>query len=247
MVVHGYAEHSGRYEHVAAWLGERGAAVHAYDHRGHGRSAGRRCHVDRFAELLDDLERLVDTVRAEHPALPIFLLGHSMGGLVTAAFLAERQPVLAGAATSGAALALGEGVSRGRMIAARWMRRLAPRLALGSGLDPEGLSRDPQVVRAYLEDPLVFRTMTAALAAELLEAVPRTTARAREVRVPLLLLHGQEDPLCPPHGSRRFFEALNVEGSDLRIYPELRHEILNEPEHPRVLADLWDWALGVTA
>lgn len=241
LTVHGYAEHSGRYEELARWFAERGLAVHAYDHRGHGRSEGARCHVDRFDQLLDDLDCVLERARAEHPELPVVLLGHSMGGLVVTAFLADRRPAIAAAATSGAALAVGPGVSRTRVAAAKLLRRLAPRLALGSGLDPRGLSRDPEVVRRYVEDPLVYRTMTPSLAVELMTTIPRVATRAVEIQLPLLLLHGSDDPLCPIEGSRAFHGGLQVPGSAFRAYPGLRHEIFNEPERERVFADLLDW------
>jgi alpha-beta hydrolase superfamily lysophospholipase len=240
LLVHGYAEHSGRYEEMALWFARRGFAVHAYDHRGHGRSEGVRCHVDRFDELLDDLERILDAVRGEHPELPVTLIGHSMGGLVALAFLAARKPRVARAVTSGPALALGA-VSPFRVALARVAQRVLPRLALGSGLDPEGLSRDPEVVRRYLGDPLVVRTMTASLGAELIGAAPRTAALAGEVEVPLLMLHGEDDPLCAAEGSRRFHAGLRTEGCALRIYPKLRHEIFNEPEREAVWQDVIDW------
>jgi alpha-beta hydrolase superfamily lysophospholipase len=241
LVIHGFAEHSGRYEELGAWFGAHGCAVHAYDHQGHGRSDGVRAHVRRFADFLDDLEQVLAAVRAEHPGLRAQLVGHSMGGLIMTAFLCERAPEVAGAVSSGAALALSESLSRGRMLAARVLRRLVPRLGLGSGLDPEGLSRDPEVVRAYLEDPLVFRHMTTSLAAELLDAVERTSRSAGKVRVPLLMLHGEEDPICPAAGTRRFFEGLSVEPRRIQIYPGLRHEIFNEPERQRVFEDVLAW------
>lgn len=244
LVVHGYAEHSGRYEELAGWFAARGLAVYAYDQRGHGRSEGPRCHVDRFDEYLDDLDLVLERARSEHPELPVVLLGHSMGGLVVASFLADRRPSVAAAATSGAALALGQGVSATRMAAARLLRRFLPRISLGSGLDPRGLSRDPEVVRRYLEDPLVHRSMTPSLGAELMAAVPRVAARALEIQVPLLLLHGSDDPLCPVEGSRAFHGGLQVPGCGFRAYPGLRHEIFNEPERERVFADLFDWLVA---
>ena len=240
LLVHGYAEHSGRYEEMAGWFAVRGAAVHAYDHRGHGRSGGPRCHVARFDDFLDDLAAVLAAVRTQHPALPVTLIGHSMGALITLAFLTERQPALASAVTSGAALSLGA-VSPIRVALARALRRILPRLSLGSGLDPQGLSRDPEVVRRYLEDPLVHRTMTASLGAEMISAAPRTAARASQVAVPLLLLHGAADPLCAAEGSRRFHAGLRSPGSALRIYPELRHEIFNEPERETVWQDVLTW------
>jgi len=173
------------------------------------------------------------------------LVGHSMGGLITAAYLVDRRPAISSAVTSGAGLALGQGIPRLRVAAAGLLRRLLPRFSMGSGLDPNGLSRDPEVVKGYLEDPLVFRSMTTSLAAELLSAAPRTAARAAEVTVPLLMLHGEDDPLCPADGSRAFFEGVKITGSDLRIYPKLRHEIFNEPEHERVYMDILDWLGGL--
>jgi alpha-beta hydrolase superfamily lysophospholipase len=243
--VHGYAEHSGRYEGFGSWFAARRFAVHAYDHRGHGRSRGRRCHVRVFGEYLDDLDRFLESLRREHSRVPITLVGHSMGGLVTVAYLVDRRPVIHSAVTSGAGLAVGRDISRLRVGAARILRYLLPRFPLGSGLDPSGLSRDPEVVKDYLEDPLVSRSMTASLAAELLGAVPRTASRAVEVAVPLLMLHGEEDPLCPANGSRAFFDGVAITGSDLRIYPKLRHEIFNEPERERVYLDILEWLEGL--
>jgi alpha-beta hydrolase superfamily lysophospholipase len=240
LLVHGYAEHSGRYEEMGAWFAARGTAVHAYDHRGHGRSGGPRCHVARFGDFLDDLEALLASVRAQHAELPVTLAGHSMGALITLACLAERQPAVASAVTSGAALSLGA-VSPVRMALARGLRRVLPRLALGSGLDPAGLSRDPEVVRRYLEDPLIHRTMTASLGAELLAAAPRTAARASRIGVPLLMLHGAADPLCAAQGSRSFHAGLAPARGALRIYPELRHEIWNEPERETIWQDVLTW------
>jgi alpha-beta hydrolase superfamily lysophospholipase len=240
LLVHGYAEHSGRYEEMATWFARRGCVVEAYDHRGHGRSQGPRCHVDRFDRFLDDLGLVLDAVRSAHPELPVTLVGHSMGGLITLAFLTSRKPQLASAVTSGAVLAVGN-VSPVRAALARMTRRLLPRLAMGSGLDPQGLSRDPEVVRRYLADPLIVRTMTASLGAELLAAVPRTAALAGEVAVPLLVLHGEADPICPVEGSRAFHAGLRMPGSALRVYPGLRHEIFNEPERGTVWQDMERW------
>jgi alpha-beta hydrolase superfamily lysophospholipase len=240
-VVHGYAEHSGRYEALGSWFAARGIAVHGYDQRGHGRSGGSRCHVRRFEEYLDDLDGFLEIVRGDHPELPVTLVGHSMGGLIAMAYLVDRRPSIHSAVTSGAGLIIGPRISRLRVVSARLLRRLLPRVSVGSGLDPHGLSRDPEVVRDYLEDPLVVRCMTASLAAELLDAVPRTAARAGEVSVPILMLHGEDDPICPARGSRAFFEGVVISGSDLRIYPELRHEVFNEPERESVYRDILDW------
>ncbi len=239
ILVHGYAEHSGRYEQTASDLAGAGFEVHAYDHQGHGRSGGTRCHVRRFGHLIDDLEGFVAAVRAERPPHPIVVVGHSMGGLVVAGFASQRDPKVAAVVTSAAALALPDDFPRGRRIAAHLLRWLAPRLPLDSQLDPQGLSRDPEVVRAYLEDPLVQHKITPSLAAGMMSAMKRTVAVG--VKVPMLLLHGEADPICPVEGSQRFFEQLHVTQRRLITYPGLRHEILNEPERSRVLGDLVGW------
>jgi alpha-beta hydrolase superfamily lysophospholipase len=241
LLVHGWAEHSGRYEHVGEWLAARGCAVHAFDHRGHGRSAGARGHARRFDDLLDDVALALARVRDEHPELPVFLVGHSMGGLVVAAFVAERAPEIAGAVTSGAALALAERMPALRLRLLRLLARIAPRLRTARPISGEGLSRDPEVARAYELDPLVLREMTLGFGAAFLGAIERTAAAGAKVRVPLLMLHGADDPLCLAEGSRRFFAGLAAAESDLRVYPGLRHEIFNEPEREAVFADLLDW------
>jgi alpha-beta hydrolase superfamily lysophospholipase len=234
LIVHGFAEHSGRYEHVGQWLAERGYSVHAYDHRGHGRSAGRRCHVQRFDEYLDDLAIVLEQVRADSPGAPLFLVGHSMGGLVVATFARERSPSVSGIVLSGAALAVPEENSRIRL--ARLIRAVLPRLRLSAGLDPAGLCTDPRVVEAYLADPLVERQMTASLAAELLATVERTGPGGADVAVPLLVLHGGDDPICSPAGSEQFAAA--APAARFICYPGLRHEIFNEPNYREVLADM---------
>ncbi|MCH8890934.1 MAG: alpha/beta hydrolase [Myxococcales bacterium] len=239
VLVHGYGEHCGRYEHTASDLARAGFEVHAYDQQGHGRSGGTRCHVRRFEHLLDDLEGFVAAVRAERPPLPVTVVGHSMGGLVVAAYASQRNPKVAGVVTSAAALSMPEDLSRARVIAAHVLKWLAPRISLASQLDPNALSRDPEVVRAYLEDPLVQRRITASLASEIMSAMKSTVAAA--VRVPMLLLHGEDDPICPVAGSRSFFEQLTVTQRGLRTYPGLRHEIFNEPERAAVLGDLVGW------
>ena len=239
ILVHGYGEHSGRYEHTASDLARAGFEVHAYDQQGHGRSGGARCHVRRFEHLLDDLEGFVAAVHAERSSLPIVVVGHSMGGLVVAAYASQRNPKIAGVITSAAVLAVPKDLSRAHVIAVRGLKWLAPRLSLASKLDPKALSRDPEVVRAYLEDPFVQRKITASLASEMLSAMKRTAAAA--VRVPMLLLHGEDDCICPVAGSRRFFEQLTVTQRGLHTYPGLRHEIFNEPERAAVLGDLVGW------
>jgi alpha-beta hydrolase superfamily lysophospholipase len=241
LLVHGIAEHGGRYDHMGAWFAARGCAFHTYDHVGHGRSTGLPGHVERFGDYLDDLEVVLAEVRRRHPRLPLFLVGHSMGGLIAAALARERRPELCGVVTSGAALQLGDAISDAGAVAARILSRLLPRLRLPREIDPAGLSRDPEVVRAYVADPLIFRRVTLSLASELFAAIRRTRGGGADVQLPMLMLHGEADPICPVEASRDFFAQLPAAGKSLRTYPGLLHEIFNEPEREQIYLDLLAW------
>jgi alpha-beta hydrolase superfamily lysophospholipase len=239
VLVHGYAEHSGRYDHVGKWLAARGARVHGYDHQGHGLSEGVRCHVRRFGDFLDDLDRVVERVRRADAGAPIYVVGHSMGGLVSCAWARARQPDVSGLIVSSPALAVPDGPTAGRLLAMRLMRRVAPRLSIPSQLDAQGLSRDPAVVEAYLADPLVHRRMTLSLGAELFAAMERTRSGGADLRLPTLMLQGADDPICSPDATRAF--AGSLPDCRYRSYAGLRHEIFNEPERESVLSDLQAW------
>jgi alpha-beta hydrolase superfamily lysophospholipase len=246
VLAHGFGEHCGRYEEMASWLAERGCAVHAYDHQGHGQSPGPRGHADRFDDFLDDLEQFLNHARNANPALPLVLVGHSMGGLVVANLATDRQPGIDLLVTSGAALSISPEFSRFKRWLARVLRSVAPRLSMEAGLDLDGLSTDPEVIRRYVADPLVHGRVSAAMAAGMMDATEATSQSAGQVRVPMLLLHGEEDPLCLVAGSESFHAALphsEVAGSAIRTYPKLKHEIFNEPSREQIFQDLLDWVL----
>lgn len=227
---------------MARWLNARGYAVHAYDHRGHGESEGPRNHAPSFDTLLDDLERLLGLVRRAHPSgTPLILLGHSMGGLIVSGLLALREPPLAAAVLSGPALRAGMSVGRLRRLAAAGLARIFPRLRFDAGFEPEWLSRDPAVVQAYVADPLISTALSVRLATELLRAAERVRAQAERIRTPLLIVHGEDDRVCSIEGSRELYAALGPALCELRGYPGLRHEVLNEPEAERVLEDIHAW------
>lgn len=238
-IVHGLAEHSARYDHVARSLVERGWRVHAFDQRGHGESEGARNYAPRFELGLDDIERFLLLVRREEGDRPLVLLGHSMGGLQVAVLLAERRPQVTAAVLSGPALSVGG--SSTRLALVRLLSALAPRLRLGRAFEASGLSRDAEVVRAYEADPLISTRVTMRLVGELLRYAARAPAYAPKIAVPLLVAHGEADPLCDVDGSRAFCASLPPGRGELITYPGLRHEILNEPEWPQVLGDICDW------
>ncbi len=240
LLVHGLGEHSGRYEEFGSWFARHDVAVHAYDQQGHGRSIGRRGHASHFHHFVDDLEIVLKSVSQEHQGPPIFLLGHSMGGLVVARLLRERKTSLAGAICASGALALNPEVSKSRIWVLRLMRMLLPRWRLAIGIESEALSNDPAVGREYMEDPLVLKQMTVGLAAEIFTAIQLAEVGTAEIQTPMLLLHGEDDAMCPVEGSRAFCQGMEAP-SELRTYPGLRHEILNEPTREAIFEDILSW------
>lgn len=249
VLVHGYAEHSGRYDEMAMHFAARDFAVHAYDQAGHGRTRGPRGHVDRFGRLVDELVRFVDLVRQEDPGLPLTLVGHSMGGLVTAASAVLGKPAADRIVLSGALLQVGGAGGpdwrlRLQARAARLLAPLGPLASFSMGLDARGLSRDPEVVRRYEEDPLVKDRISARFASGMLAMVETVRRSPERVEIPMLLLHGEADPICPAAGSRAFYAGLSpaiAARSALKIHPGLRHEIFQEPEREAVWQDMLDW------
>ena len=239
VIVHGLAEHSARYDHVARYFSARGFAVHSFDQRGHGHSGGPRMYTPSLDVLLDDIEGLLGLVRSEHPDLPIVLLGHSMGGLEVASLLVSRRPQLQAAVLSGPALRIDGGALR--LALGRALSWVAPRMQVPSGIAPESISRDPQVVADYVADPLIPSTLSVGLGAVLVDGARALEGRGGDVQVPLLTVHGEADTLCSIDGSRAFHADVKTPGSELRTYPELRHEVFNEPERATVLADVAEW------
>ena len=241
LVVHGVHEHSGRHATFASALMERGLDVFAYDARGHGHSGGARANVERFSDYLDDLQAMLAHVRAETAGRPLVLFGHSMGGLVAAAYVAERGAAgLAGLVLSSAALHT--------FPVPRLLERAAPHVArwrpeqVVTPLDLRKLSHDPAVERAYREDPLnTVSGLKARLAHEILLASRRVQARPEAFTLPLYLLHGTADRIAPPAGSE--WLAAHAPSTDvtLRLYDGLFHELMKEPERDAIIADVADW------
>ncbi|HVR91970.1 MAG TPA: lysophospholipase [Novosphingobium sp.] len=241
VIAHGYAEHLGRYEHVAAHFTALGLAVFALDHWGHGQSDGVPGFVPRFSAFTDGMEQLLTAVEAAHPHLPLILLGHSMGGLIATLHLPTHQSHYAGAVLSGPLIIPSEAPSRLMQWISRLLSRIAPRLGV-LALDATGVSRDPAVVAAYLADPLVYNgKVSARLAAEMFAAMAHARAAAPSIVLPMLLLHGGEDRLTSPDGSRYLAAHLGSADRTLTIYPGLYHEIFNEPEQGEVLGDVSAW------
>jgi alpha-beta hydrolase superfamily lysophospholipase len=241
LLAHGYAEHGGRYGDVAARFNQAGLGLYAIDHWGHGQSDGIAGYVPRFSVYLDGMAALLACVQREWPNVSLLLLGHSMGGLIAARFLAQHQQHFRAAALSGPALQAGGGPMPLTKLLGRILSRIAPQLGV-MALDSDGVSRDPDLVARYRADPLVFRgRMSARLAAEMLREMGVAQRDARKIHLPLFIQHGGADRLTAPQGSRRFFTALASRDKKLQIYDGLYHEIYNEPERAEVVADLIHW------
>lgn len=246
LVVHGLGEHIGRYEHVAAQLMRCGRNVVGYDQRGHGLSEGARGRLKRSDDLLHDLALVIDAVRARLPG-PLVLLGHSLGGLVAARMVSGglESPLPAwfrkvdALVMSSPALDAGLGGAQRALLAV--LGPLAPDLAVSNGLHPEWLSRDPAVVRAYLEDPLVHDRATPKLVRFIVSSGETVRSRAAQWQVPSLLLHAGGDRCVAPSGSSGFAAGAPQKVVTSHMFPALFHEIFNEPEQAEVFAVLAAW------
>ena len=240
VIAHGFAEHGGRYGGVAERLVDAGYAVRVADHRGHGRSGGPRTQVVRFDDYVEDLRAVVNLSRSEWPGGPLFVLGHSMGGLVALGLAIAHADVMSGLVLSAPAACPGE-LSRATIVVGRVLSRVAP----GAGvlkLPLNRISRDPAVVGAYNADPLVFRTrLRARLGAEMLRTMDVVQRALPGMRMPLLVMQGTEDGLVDPGCGPEVYAAAGSTDKTLKMYDGLWHEIFNEPEHERVLDDLVGW------
>jgi lysophospholipase len=241
-VVHGYGEHGGRYGGLAGEMAARGYAVHVYDLRGHGRSGGRRGHLGRFTDYLDDTAVFLDAVRREQPGRPVYLLGHSLGGLIVTAYVEDRPAdALAGLVLSSPFLRLGMPVPPLKLGAARLLSLVAPTVNVGNTVDAAALSHDEDVVRAYGTDPLNHHVATARWVAEVVAAQSAALSAAARIRLPLLLLYGAADTIADPRAALELFEGVASRDKTAHAYKGYFHEIFNETGRGTVIADLVAW------
>ncbi len=240
LLCHGLGEHSGRYGNVVDALVPDGWAVYGLDHRGHGLSGGRRAHLDDYADWLADYDTFRRAVVARHPGLPVFLLGHSMGGQIALAYALDHQDDLAGLVLSAPALA-SNAVPKQLVPLLMGLSRIAKTLR-PAGIDGTKVSKDPAVIAAYQADPLVYQgNPTLGLSASLFRQFGPLVERSRELRIPLLLQHGSADVLTDPAGTRALEAAHGSSDATVHWYEGLWHEIYNEPERDRPLSDLREW------
>jgi acylglycerol lipase len=240
VIAHGAGEHSDRYAHVAARLVSDGHAVYAIEHRGHGRSEGPRALIDRLRNAVADLDTLVGKARDRHPDAPLFLFGHSMGGTIALSYALGHQDRLAGLILSGPLAALEASPAPQRIIASV-LSTVAPGLGL-IAIDPSLVSKDPAVVKAYVEDPLVHHGKLPARTVTELAAATRSFPNAvGAITLPTLIVYGTEDRLCPTQGSVMLGERIGSADKTVKAYEGLHHELVNEPEQDIVLDDICSW------
>jgi acylglycerol lipase len=241
LVVHGLAEHSGRYMNLVNYFVPKGYAVYALDHRGHGKSEGMRSYVDRFSDYITDLKTFFDKVRKEHRDAKIFLFGHSLGATIATAYSIEHQKELAGLILSGPSLVATTSVSPALLAIAGVISAILPKMGV-TVLDASTISRDKAVVDAYVNDPLVFRgKIPARTGAELARMWKTLPEEMSKIKLPVLIMQGTEDQLANPASSKLLYERVGSKDKTLKLYGGCYHEICNEPEHKEVMADIEAW------
>lgn len=242
-LLHGFGEHAGRYTHVAQAFAKKGLEPWTMDLRGHGRSEGPRAFVSSFDEHTRDLGAFIAHVRKERPNRPLFLVAHSMGGCIATLYVIQKGAAanLDGLVLSAPALKLGTDFNPVKIAVGRALGKYIPGLPIEK-LKAESISRDPEVVRAYDADPLVFRGwVKTGFGRAFIEATEEVARGMEKVKLPLLVLQGEGDKIINQSGGTELHSRASSADKRLILYPGLYHEIFNEPEKDKVLGDVVDW------
>jgi len=240
IIIHGFSDHSGRYKSIVDNLVPRGVAVYSFDQRGHGQSPGQQGHIDSFTNYRDDVLTFMRFVSDQEPDIPLFLLGHSMGGLIVLDFGLHYPQEVNGVIASAPHLS-DPPVSPIMITLSRAISNIWPTFSMDAGLDKEAISRDPDVVREYLDDPLTHGKGTARLSTELSKAVSETNANAASFQPPLLIFHGTADRLTDPEASRSFYEKVPSTNKRYIAYDGGYHEGHNDIHRERIVSDIALW------
>lgn len=240
LLVHGLGEHTSRYAHVAEALGREGFVLFGFDLRGHGRSGGERGHISSSEEYLTDIDQMLVEARLRYPGKPILLYGHSLGGILALYFVLKRKPDMKGVIVTSPGLRTALEKQPSKILLAKVLGSLFPKIAIPSGLDPKMLSRDPSVVQAYINDPLVHDRTTLGFGKVRLSVIAWTLAHAGEFSLPLLLMHGKSDQLAYPSGSMDVASSLK-DRATLVLWEDHYHEIHNEPDKAEVFKTMTMW------
>jgi acylglycerol lipase len=242
-LMHGLGEHTARYAHVGKVMTEAGYALVGFDLRGHGKSGGARGHASSLDAYMRDIRQFFHLMVQRYPDIPHFLYGHSLGGLLSLAYAIQYSTGLKGVIVTGAALRSSLQKQKAKIALVKVLGSIVPTMTIPSGLDPVTISRDPQVVQAYINDPLIHYSTSLGFGKAALIAIDLCFARAREFSVPLLMIHGKADKLTYPSGSEDFAKLVGEAGSDvtLKVWDDLYHEIHNEPEKAEVFKLMIEW------
>ncbi len=239
-LIHGWSDHGGRYAEFATRLAENNVAVAALDMRGNGKSPGQRGHISNWAEYRTDCRALVNWLNETYTQ-PVFLMGHSLGGLVILDFgIHHPDTPIAGLLVSSPFLT-SPNVAQIMKVLGKLFSRILPNVSLNPGADPRTLSRDPSVAEAYLADPLVHQRATPRLSTEIEAAQTFVLENVAALRHPLMLVYGEDDNLVPPTVNVGMFRRIGSEDKTRHAYPDGYHELLNDLEKYRVAADILNW------
>jgi alpha-beta hydrolase superfamily lysophospholipase len=241
LIVHGFGEHSGRYIELTNYLVSNNYSVTAYDHRGHGLSDGLPGHVESFSEYDEDLAKMISSIKARAAVKPVFVIGHSMGGLIALRYSARKGPEISGTVVSAPLIDVAIPVPAHKLMIARVGARMAPRMRLDNEINPSYLSRDPEVGRAYASDPLVNRKVSAKWFAEAKQAMQEVAEWAPQIKGPVLVMHGTDDRLASVDATQRIFERIGSEDKELEIFSGYYHELFNEPEKQDIFKRVTKW------
>jgi acylglycerol lipase len=241
IVVHGLAEHIGRYCNLINYLVARGYALYGYDQRGHGKSEGGKAYAARFTYFVDDLDLFLKLVQDRHKGVKTFLTGHSLGSTVATAYAILHQTQLNGLILTGTLLSTPASVNSMTIIAARLLSTILPAAGLYA-IDADAISRDKNVVSAYVDDPLVYRgKIQARLGTEIIKGMKIAKKQIPLIELPILVMHGTADRLSNPQDSEMLCKEVASQDKTLKLYEGFYHEIFNEPGHEQVLADIDSW------
>lgn len=241
VLVHGLGEHCQRYEHLATHLNEAGYALSSMDLPCHGQSDGIRGHVDSFDDYDSAVLMLHEHTKMRYPNTPLFLLGHSMGGLIATKFLLAHQDKFAGAMLSGAAIQSPQEPPAWQVIIIKTIAKFFPKTPV-LALDASAVSRDPAVVEKYMNDPLVSHAkLSAQFLVSMTDAMDFCKDEAKFINLPLKIMHGSADVMTSPIGSQLLHDTVGSKDKTITLYDGLYHEIFNEPENEQIFSEIVDW------
>jgi len=241
LFIHGYAEHSGRYEHLARQMNDQGIALFAIDLQGHGKSGGTRCDINSYEDYVDDLSTYFKDITGEFPNIPWFVMGHSMGGVLAILLAYRYQSSLHGLIISAPALKIVTNIPKVVQDMVRYVTAVTPMVPV-IGLDTSSLSRDENVVKRYEEDPLIYHgKIRARMAQQLVDGGKSALDLAPEIYLPVWAGHGLADRITDQKGTREFLDHLSHPDKTSRYYDDCYHEILQEPEHDRIISEIISW------